>query len=166
MMFPQVKVNVRQFLTRREENPVPMRTMVGYIEKETPKAIFVHLHGQPEPSSTCLHCGRTLTHPVSLEYGIGPICGQHFHIPNVSMETVMEHYEEIRQRLAGVKWSGWLPKSKIEVTATGEYETIETTKWEIKFIYQGKVYKKTTTDKAEVEKIKANAEKFQITPVA
>lgn len=140
MLLPQVKVKVKQYLTRREQQPVPMRTMVGYVREERPRSLYLVLHGQPAPSDECLHCGRTLTHPVSLYYGIGPICGGHMHVPHVTEETVLARYEEIRAALAAVRWEGWLPRSGVTLTETGEQETVEAQAWELEFLYDNKRY--------------------------
>lgn len=114
MKVQEYKIEVRQFLTRPSDNPqykdkkpVPMRTMFGYILQETPKGVKVRMKGKPMPASVCLHCGITLTHPVSLLYGIGQVCGQHFHInPLSSEEELKQQYESIRQKLADVTWEG------------------------------------------------------------
>lgn len=125
-VYDEIKVTVRQFLTKPNDKkpgkkPVPMRTMFGYLTQETDKAVYVHLKGKPMPSSVCLHCGRSLDHPVSVLYGIGPICGGHFHInPLNSKEELDKAMEDIRKNLSDVTWSGWLPKSAIEVEMTGE----------------------------------------------
>jgi hypothetical protein len=111
------KIEVRQFLTKSESNPVPCRKMeVREVVRESAKAIFVKLQGYLEPSSTCLHCGRSLTHPVSLLYGIGPVCGGHFHInPCASEEELERRYEEMKRQMASVTWEGWLPKGHIRI---------------------------------------------------
>ena len=111
-----VVVEVRQWLTRKDENPVPCRKMKGEIVRETAKAYLVKLHGFLAPSSTCLHCGRELTHPVSLLYGIGPVCGGHFHInPLRSEEELQVRYEQMARQMASVTWEGWLPKGHVSI---------------------------------------------------
>lgn len=106
---------VRQWLTRRNDNPIPMRTMEGVIVKETSKAYQVKLNGLLKPSKQCLHCGRTLTHPVSVLYGIGPVCGGHFHInPCDTKEELEKRYNAMAETMQGVTWEGWIPKSQIE----------------------------------------------------
>lgn len=109
------QIKVRQWLTKQEKNPIPMRTMTGEILRETARAIHVRLKGFMEPSSTCLHCGRKLTHPVSLLYGIGPSCGRHFHInPCSSEDELQRRYQEMTKAMGEVQWEGWVPKSQIE----------------------------------------------------
>jgi hypothetical protein len=109
------EIKVRQWLTRKDDNPVPMRIMTGEVVRETQKAMLVKLNGFLRPSGTCLHCGRRLTNPVSLLYGIGPICGEHFNInPLSSAEELHSIYEEMARLMGEVKWEGWIPKSQVE----------------------------------------------------
>jgi hypothetical protein len=109
------KFTVKRWLTKTDK-PVPMRTMKGTILRETAKAIHVRLEGFLEPSKVCLHCGRKLTHKVSLLYGIGPICGQHFHInPLASEEELEKHYDRMKAQMERVQWEGWLPKSQVKI---------------------------------------------------
>jgi hypothetical protein len=106
---------VKQWLTRRDTNPIPMRTMEGVITRETNKAVHVKLNGLLKPSKQCLHCGRKLTHPVSLLYGLGPVCGGHFHInPCSSEQELQKQYDSMRETMNNVTWEGWIPKSQIE----------------------------------------------------
>jgi hypothetical protein len=146
----ELRVTVRQFLTKPSENPkfadrkpVPMRTMFGYVIEERGNSVKVALMGKPEPSSVCLHCGRTLNHPVSVLYGIGPICGQHFHInPFDTEEELKAQMEELKEKLAAVTWEGWLPRGHIEMEETGnEIEPfgtkVEEPKAEYKAVYEG-----------------------------
>ena len=67
-------ITVRQFMTQVENNPMPMRTMVGKITRETAKAYYMELHGQALPVVTCMRCGRSLTNPISRHYGLGVEC--------------------------------------------------------------------------------------------
>jgi len=125
----QFRVKVRQYMTKPTEPgssfdfqakynnniPMPMRVMVGEVLEETRGMYKMRLHGRPEPSDYCLHCGRVLNHPVSVLYGIGPKCGEHYHInPLGSEEALREVMEEIKQKLAAVTWEGWIIKSAIE----------------------------------------------------
>lgn len=92
--------------------PMPMRQMRGVVIAETKGMYYMMVRGYTAPVSTCLHCGRKLTHPVSLLFGIGPICGEHFHQrpAGVDME---KFYQELQDALPQVTWSGWIPKSGI-----------------------------------------------------
>lgn len=125
----QVRVKVRQYMTKPTEPgssfdfqakyndncPMPMRVMVGEVLEETKGMYRMKLHGKPEPSSYCLHCGRALNHPVSVLYGIGPICGEHYHInPLGSEEELKAVMEEIKVKLANITWTGWIIKSAVE----------------------------------------------------
>jgi hypothetical protein len=111
----EYRVKVRQWLTRTAEKPIPCREMIGRIERETAKAYLLELRGFLAPSTTCLHCGRELTHPVSLLYGLGPVCGGHFHINPLGSEAELKaRYAEMQQKMGEVRWKGWVPKSGIE----------------------------------------------------
>lgn len=127
--FKEIRIKVKQWLTRPDftKNPMPMRIMFGHIERETAKAYLINVHGKPQPSSICLHCGRKLEHPVSVLYGIGPICGEHFHInPLNSEEELKAVMDDIAQKLADTKWTGWIPKSGVEeIEETGEVVEIQ-----------------------------------------
>ena len=102
-------ITVRQFMTRVDSNPMPMRTMVGKIVRETAKAVYMELHGQALPVVTCMRCGRTLTNPVSRHYGLGIECIQKVGIPFDANDV-----ENIKEAMVDVKWTGWCPKSAIE----------------------------------------------------
>lgn len=145
------KVKVSAFMVKKE-NPMPMRTMFfDKVVKETNKSIFVKLQGWPLPSSECLHCGKKLTHPISLLYGIGPICGQHFYInPLGSQEELDAAIEELRDKMSQVKWEGWIPKSKIV-----NIEELPKTH-DVVFKYGSKEYH-TITDECNLYNIKRNA---------
>ena len=102
---------VRQWMTRVDNNPMPMRTMVGRVEKQTQKAVYLKLHGQALPVITCMRCGRTLTNPISRHYGLGIEC-----INKVGLGFLAEatDVDKIKEALVDVRWEGWLPKSAIE----------------------------------------------------
>lgn len=166
----EYRIKVKKWMTIKEDNPIPMRVMFGKILRETQKAIYVSVYGKPEPSTTCLHCGRKLTHPVSLLFGIGPICGGHYHInPLNSEEELQERIEEIKQKLADVKWEGWIPKSQIvEMTEVKEEkeEKVELKKeFLVIFKYEGKVYK-TITDNKKLQKIRENSEIIELEKIS
>lgn len=90
-------------------NPMPLRTMVGWVEKETKGMVKMHLRGQAEATCTCLRCGRTLTNPVSKHYGIGPECMSKLGMVRLDINDI----EGITQRLQEVEWVGWIIKSAI-----------------------------------------------------
>ena len=101
-------ITVRQFMTRVESNPMPMRTMVGKIKRETAKAYYMELHGQALPVVTCMRCGKTLTNPVSRYYGLGVEC-----LSKVGIVADESAIEDIKESMTNVRWSGYIPKSAI-----------------------------------------------------
>ena len=118
----QYRVTVKKYMTERSSpgfdfmakwnnnNPMPLRTMTGTIEKETRGMVYMKLHGQAEPVVKCMRCGRTLTNPVSMKYGIGPECITK--IPFI-MNLDMNDVEGIKKKLVDVVWEGWIIKSAI-----------------------------------------------------
>lgn len=129
--------------------PVPMRVMFGQILRETDKCYYVQVYGKPEPTAHCLHCMRKLTHKVSQFYGLGPVCGKHYYITNITEENLEEHFEEIRQKMKEITWRGLVPKHAVKK----EYEDIHI----IAFEYEGKEYRVKTSDKTKVKEIHNNA---------
>lgn len=123
------KITVRQYMTKpadpafdfmakwNNDNPMPMRTMVGTVEKETSGMVYMHLHGDitSEITQYCMKCGRAITNPVSKFFGMGPECGGHnYTSPFESEEELKFHVESYRKNcLQKVKWSGWIIKSAI-----------------------------------------------------
>ena len=123
------KITVKHYMTRpststfdfmkrwNDDNPMPLLSMVGYIEKETEGMYYMKLHGDlfSTVSNTCLKCGRPIENPVSKYFGLGPICGHHNYInPFDTEEELMmnvEHYR--REYLNKIEWSGWVIKSAI-----------------------------------------------------
>jgi hypothetical protein len=125
------RVKVRQYMTKKstpeftfmkERNndiPMPMRIMYGEIVDETPKMYKMKLHGRAEKDAICCsYCGRTLTHPISRYYGIGPECGEHAYFAPMRVLQRIEDEEVLFQmaddKLREVQWEGWIPKSAIE----------------------------------------------------
>ena len=119
----QYKITVRPYMTKKaspefdfmakfnNDNPMPLRTMTGTIEKETKGMYYMHLHAVAQDDSVnCMRCGRALTNPISKHYGIGPECIQH--VPWLA-EMAIEDVAGIRTKMAEVKWSGWVIKSSI-----------------------------------------------------
>lgn len=117
----QYRITVRQYMTQKSsarfdfmlkfnnDNPMPMRTMVGTIEKETKGMYFMHLRGQAEVTCTCMRCGRVLTNPVSKHYGIGPECMSKLGMMRLDINDI----EGISKKLTEVEWTGWVIKSAI-----------------------------------------------------
>lgn len=99
------------FMARWNNNiPMPLRTMTGTVEKETRGMIYMKLHGQAESVVKCMRCGRTLTNPVSMKYGIGPECITK--VPFI-MNLDMNDVDGIKQKLVDVTWEGWIIKSSL-----------------------------------------------------
>lgn len=122
-----VQIKVRQYMTQRatagfdfmkkynDDKPMPMRVMFGKVLEETKGMFKMELHCRPTPMSICMKCGRTLEHPVSLLYGLGPDCGEHFHINPLQSKAELDAvYEQMKAELALVTWTGWIIKSAIE----------------------------------------------------
>lgn len=118
----QYRITVKKYMTQtatpefdfmakwNKDNPMPLVTMVGTIEKETKGMVYMKLHGQAEPVVKCMRCGRTLTNPVSMKYGIGPECITK--VPFI-MDLDINDVEGIKQKLVDVVWEGWVVKSAI-----------------------------------------------------
>ena len=97
-------------------NPMPLRTMIGTVEKETRGMVYVHLHGDiyAEKICTCMACGKTLTNPVSQYFGIGPECGHHGYVnPFDNDEELRKAVEEYKAKLRNITWDGWIIKSAV-----------------------------------------------------
>lgn len=130
--------------------PVPMRVMFGKILRETERGLFIDVRGKPEPSTYCLHCMRKLTHKVSMYYGLGPVCGKHFYISNITESDYEKHLDEIRAKLREVHWRGFIPKKAVKVTPE-DFHTFE-------FIYNGTTYRVTTSDKTKIKQIREKSD--------
>lgn len=131
--------------------PIPMLVMVGKILKETDKSYLVEVRGKPEPTTYCLHCGRKLTNKVSMYYGLGPVCGKHYYITNVTEENLQARFEEIRKKMRNIYWKGWVPKKSVSITME-KYHTLI-------FMYQGQQYKLVTADETKVNEVYKKADK-------
>ena len=95
--------------------PMPLMIMDGEVIQETRGMYKMKLHGTARPTSVCCCCGRKLTNKISMLYGIGPECGSHFYInPFSSEEELEEHWQELKQKLGNVTWTGWVVKSAIK----------------------------------------------------
>lgn len=118
----QYRVTVRQYMTKPTENgsdfdfmlkwnnnvPMPLRTMVGTVEKETKGMYKMHLKGFGEQTCTCMRCGKELKNPVSRYYGIGPEC-----MAKLGLVREIDDVEGIKEDLQEVEWTGWVIKSAI-----------------------------------------------------
>lgn len=105
------------FMAKWNNNvPMPMRTMVGTIEKETRGMVYMKLHGEilAERTFTCMCCGKKLTNPVSQFFGVGPECGGHNYThPFNSDEELKMAVEAYKKVLLAKTWEGWIIKSAI-----------------------------------------------------
>ena len=116
----EYRITVKKYMTEQaspsfdfmqkwnDNNPMPLRTMVGTIDKETRGMVHMTLHGSAQETITCMCCGKELTNPISRHYGIGPIC-----MNKVGIKCDIENVEEIKEKLVNVTWSGWIIKSSI-----------------------------------------------------
>lgn len=125
----QKKITVKQYMTRKatedfdfmktwnKDNPMPLRTMIGTVEKETRGMVYMKLHADitEEKTLRCLCCGRPITNPVSQYFGMGPECGGHNYVnPFYSKEELENAVKDYRENvLRNITWEGWLPKSSI-----------------------------------------------------
>lgn len=105
------------FMERWNNNiPMPLRVMVGTVEKETRGMIYMKLHADilTDRVHTCMKCGRALTNPVSQYFGIGPECGGHNYIhPFNTEKELRQAVADYRKQLQKIQWEGWIIKSAI-----------------------------------------------------
>lgn len=124
----EYRITVKKYMTEQStpsfdfmekwnnNKPMPLRTMTGWVEKETKGMAYMHLHGDiwAEKIFTCMCCGRQLTNPVSQYFGIGPECGGHNYIhPFSSNKELKDAVNTYRKQLQSVTWEGWVVKSAI-----------------------------------------------------
>lgn len=122
------KITVKQYMTEESTPefdfmkswnnniPMPLRTMVGTVEKETRGMVYMKLHGDVTEEKTlyCLKCGRKITNPVSQYFGMGPECGGHHYVnPFYNEEELKAAVGEYRKKLQSMTWEGWIIKSAI-----------------------------------------------------
>ena len=87
------------------------RYLSGVIVRETEKAILFKGCGKLLPRDRCMACGRELSNPVSIKYGIGIQCGEHWGI-----DPEGESHEEIIKKLEQLMdFETWLPKSQVSI---------------------------------------------------
>lgn len=90
------------------DNPMPMRTMTGWVEKETKGMYYMHLKGTAEATVNCSCCGKVLTNPISRHYGIGPVC-----LAKLGIMNDIADIAGIKEKLVNIEWTGWVIKSAI-----------------------------------------------------
>lgn len=121
-------VTVRQYMTKKatpefdfmlklnNDIPMPLRTMVGIILKETPGMYKMQLHGDiiSDRVLTCMKCGKAITNPVSQYFGMGPECGGHNYVNPFESKSALElAVSNYKQQLQNITWEGWIIKSSI-----------------------------------------------------
>lgn len=131
----EYKVTVRQFLTRTNpEYPhkkvVPFRIMFGIETQRTAKGVYMKLRAKPAPSRVCMKCNKTLEHPVSLLYGLGPECGKHFHENPMTDKELETFYERLKESMKEIRWEGWLPINHITIEETDKEVDESEYNWE------------------------------------
>lgn len=124
----EVTITVKSYMTKpsspgfdfmekwNNNNPMPLRTMVGTKVKETRGMVYMKLHGDilAEVTETCMCCGKPITNPVSKYFGMGPICGNHNYTnPFASDEELKAAVASYRKHLQEMRWEGWIIKSAI-----------------------------------------------------
>lgn len=122
------KISVKRYMTQKSnpgfefmakwnnDNPMPLRTMVGTIEKETRGMVYMKLHGDiyAEKIHFCMKCGKVITNPVSQYFGMGPECGGHnYKNPFNSTEELNKAVESYKKELQKITWEGWIIKSAL-----------------------------------------------------
>lgn len=122
------KITVKQYMTKKSspgfdfmarmnnDIPMPLRTMIGTVEKETPGMVYMKLHADitEERTKHCLKCGRIITNPVSQYFGMGPECGGHNYVnPFYNKEELFAAVKAYREELKKITWEGWIIKSAI-----------------------------------------------------
>lgn len=117
----EIKITVKKYMTEKsnpdfdfmqkwnDDIPMPLRTMQGTVEKETRGMVYMHLHGVTSDSEVhCMRCGKKLTNPVSMKYGIGPEC-----LAKIGFMGDIEDVPDIKKKVHEVTWDGWVIKSAI-----------------------------------------------------
>ena len=125
----EYRVTVRKYMTNKSTStfdfmakwnnnvPMPLMTMIGTIEKETPGMYYMHLRADTSFTTVdrCMNCGKVITNPVSKYFGMGPECGRHNYVnPFNSEDELNEAVNTYKQEvLSKITWSGWVIKSAI-----------------------------------------------------
>lgn len=125
----QKKITVKAYMTKKSspeftfmkewnnDVPMPLRTMIGTVEKETRGMVYMKLHADitEEKTQRCLCCGRAITNPVSQYFGMGPECGGHNYVnPFYSEEELKQAVKAYRENyLNKLTWEGWIIRSSI-----------------------------------------------------
>lgn len=113
----EVLVKIPSWLAKK--NNLVSRELVGSIDRQTDKAIYLVAHASVRPSDKCLRCGQTITNPVSRLVGYGPYCSDELGIPRDFTEAQLA---EIKAQVESVIVEGWYPKSQVSITTLAEPE--------------------------------------------
>jgi len=118
------RFQIGQAFARSKNIPVHF---IGVKLRETAKAVYVYGHGSTETLKTgvCCICGRTLTHPVSVELGIGPECGSHYWDWDAIGGYTLENIERLKGELVNITVDTWMPKSIIKSEFPSEIEVVK-----------------------------------------
>lgn len=111
---------INQYIARGKKVP---RYFVAIALRETARGIYLYGRGTTKTAGigVCCVCGKTLTHPVSIELGIGPECGSHFHDWDRVGGYTKENLERLINVVEEIKIDGWFAKSMIQkVSETDE----------------------------------------------
>ena len=124
----EYRITVKKYMTEKsspgfdfmakwnKDNPMPLRTMTGTIEKETRGMVYMKLRGDiwTEKIDRCMKCGRILTNPVSQYFGIGPECGGHNYVHPFSTDAELKAaVSAYKKQIQNIQWEGWIIKSAI-----------------------------------------------------
>lgn len=125
----EFRVTVRKYMTKKstpsfdfmskwnDDVPMPLMTMIGTIEKETPGMYYMHLKADTSFTTVdrCMNCGKVITNPVSKYFGMGPECGRHNYVnpfnSDAELKEAVDTYK--KEVLSKITWSGWVIKSAI-----------------------------------------------------
>ncbi len=124
-----------------KDKNIETRELIGDVEVVTNKAVKITGNANIRSSEKCLRCGRTITNPVSIKYGIGPECSKKI---GLSRDIETGEYEDIKKELIeNTKVEMFFPKSiaQIEIIENGDY--VEEIKVETgdKYIYVDTPYR-------------------------
>lgn len=110
---PTKRYRVRHWLAKDRGIP---REFVAVETRRTRKAVFLYGRGTDQAHSSCMNCGRELTHPVSVLLGIGPECGRHYWNEAAlgPYGFTEAHAEQLRQMVRDIVVDCCVPLSAIE----------------------------------------------------
>lgn len=123
------KVSVRQYMLNKgtvdfdfmqkwnNDVPMPLRTMIGTIEKETSGMYYMKLKADTnfDAMQFCMRCGKEIRNPVSQYFGLGPECGGHNYVnpfgSDAELRAAVKMYKQ--EYLSKIAWEGWVIKRAI-----------------------------------------------------